>query len=520
MKKKIVYFVDFPHGYGGASKVLLTQAFIMQKIGYQVLAVIPNDLNGDHAGEFDLLCKDYNLDTVTARYPIATCMEEIDIMEALACSGVVKHIIEDFAPDMIHSSQLNIAVELAARELKIPHLMNIYQTEIQSFHIKWMGVYPQYHSADSICFSKCWSEGLGIPSRCIRVAYEKPKSFGVNNEKKQEETVNIVAVGVLCERKKQLEIIKFIQLCKKDGYKVRLNILGNYNNAYGQKCKRFVEQNGLQREVIFKGIVLNIEDYYSNADLFILSSTVESYPGVIVESMANKVPVLSTSIAGIPELLKDGDNGFLIRKSRAEDIYESFLRFLECRNAGTMCQIVENAYNTYLKNHTYDIVEKKLDDYYNWILTDYHNKDTCYIELEELRKRFELFIFERKFDRVKNILIKQSWFLYHIIPVIENSDKQKAVIWGAGFWGGVALDWLQLMGSQVELIGFIDTKKYGEYLGYSILENKDAAIMECGIIIVALEDEAGRLEIMNYLEEHNKVRNIDYFLVCNGPIRI
>lgn len=518
--KKIIYFVDFPHGYGGASKVLLTQAYIMQRMGYQVRAVIPNDLNGDHAREFDLLCKDYNLDTVTARYPIATCMEEIDMMEALACCGVIKHIIKDFAPDMIHSSQLNIAVELAARELKIPHLMNIYQTDVQSFHIKWMRVYPQYHSADSICFSKRWSEGLGIPSRCIRVAYEQPKDLYANDEKDREETINIVAVGVLCERKKQLEIIKFILLCKKNGYRVRLNILGNYNNAYGKKCKLFVEQNELQNEVVFNGVVLNIEDYYANAELFILSSTVESYPGVIVESMANKVPVLSTAIAGIPELLKDGDNGFLISKSSAEDIYESFLRFLKYRNTGTLYRIVDNAFNTYLKNHTYDAVGKQLNDYYNWIRIDYHSKNTCYLEIEELRKRFEYFIFEKRFDRVNNILIKQLWLLYHITSAIKNKDKKKAVIWGAGFWGSVALDWLQLAGSRVEFAGFIDTKKHGQYLGQSILENKDTVIIECDIIIVALEDEAGRLDIMNYLEGYKKVRNIDYFMVCNGPIRI
>lgn len=520
VKRKILYFLDFPQSFGGANKVLLTQANIMQKKGWKVFVVIPNDLHGLHACEFDWLCAEYNLKTTTARYPIAACLEEIDIIGAIDVYGVIKCIIEDFRPDLIHSVQLNIAVELAARELGIPHLMNIYQTDLQSFYLNWMQIYPQYHSADSVFFSERWGNGLHIMSKCIRVAYEEKKYLPNKKIEYKDDMINILSVGVLCERKKQLEIIKFVMICKENGYRIKLTIVGNHKTEYGELCRKFVEKNDLQGEVIFCGVVLNIEDYFKCADLYVLASTVESYPGVIVESMANKVPVISTSVAGIPELLKDEENAFLCEGYKCDDIYNAFKRYMEYWRTERMSEIIENAYITYKEQHSYEVIGCQLENYCQWIVSDYHKRCFTGMKIEEIRYKFEQFIYKREMNKVNEALIRQLWYLYHIIPVIEKKNNKKVVIWGAGFWGSIALDWLKLLKDKIELVGFIDVNKHGEYLGYPIVENKKNAITLCATIIVALENELARLDIMNYLEINGKVRNIDYFLVCNGPIRI
>lgn len=518
--KKVIYFLDFPSSIGGANKVLLVQARIMQQRGKQVLIVIPNNPDGKHVPEYDRLCREYNLRTVTARYPISTSIEEIDIMEAMNASGVIKRIIAKFEPDLIHSVQLNIAVELAARELKIPHLMNIYPTDIEAFHINWMRIYPQYHCADSILFSERWSKGLEISSRCIRVAYKYSGESKKDDCTSPKERINILSIGVLCEWKNQLEIIKFAMLCQENGYCVRLEILGNYNNAYGEMCRRFVYENNLQNIVVFRGFVTDVEAYFQKADLFILASTMESYPGVIVESMANTVPIVATSVAGVPELLKDRINGFLAKGQKADDIYSAFVEYMDCLASGMLDQVVDNAYDTYLRYHTYENIGDQLEDYYQWIIEDYHNKEVSCLKLDEVRQIFEQFIYDRGLEQVQQILMKKLWLLYHVIPILENKKNKKTVIWGAGHWGSIALDWLRLMREQAEFIGFIDTFKKGEYLGYPIVADKDAAVAMSGIIIVALENRKDRLTIIDYLESRGKIRNIDYFMVCNEPIRI
>lgn len=516
--KKIVYFLDFSDYIGGSNKVLLTQAYIMKQRGYQVKMVIPRQEDRVPIEECNEICRRYGLETLCVNYSISVCMENIDILKALRDYKVIAKLLKEDRPDLIHSAQLNIAAEFAARDLRIPHLMNIYPVDRETFNLNWMKIYPMYHSADSLLFSKRWGEGLGIPSRCIRVAYDKDtdnrKPINVQNY----ETTNIVSIGVFCEYKNQLEMLKFILQCKRNKKNVKMIFLGLNNNAYGEECREFVNKHGLEELVKFEGFVLNIEDYLQEADLFILASTVESYPGVIVESMANKVPIISTPVAGVPELLVDGENGFLTEGHEAKYIYEAFLRYLGFRGNGQIAQIVENAYITYLENHTYMAVGNQLDDYYQWIVEDYCRKNSVYLTADQIEQRFQDIFINSNLSETNLESKSLIWFLYHAFSKIEQKENKKIAIWGAGFWGSRVLEWIYAFGKGTEFVGFIDTNKSGEYLGYPILQKNAGVVEECGTIFIAVENRKAIREIMNYLKRNGKRRNQDFFLACNSPI--
>ncbi len=516
--RKIFFFLDFSNMVGGSNKVLLTQAYIMRQRGYQVRMVIPVQEDVKPIEECDEICRKYGLEIIEACYTVATCLENIDILKALGDYKEIVRLLEIDRPDLIHSAQLNIAVEFAARELRIPHLMNIYPVDEEEFNLNWMKIFPQYHSADSCLFSRRWSDGLGIPSRCIRVAYE---ADGYNIKKtEKKDYITIITIGVFWEHKNQLEILKFILRCKNDGKNVKIIFLGANQNTYGEKCREFVERHELEDCVKFEGVALNIEDYFRKADLFILASTVESYPGVIVESMSNRVPIISTPVAGVPELLSDEKNGFLTRGYEANDLYEAFLRYLLLQDKGEISQIVENAYSTYLENHTYDAVGIKLDDYYRWIEEDYHSKNISYLTADVIEQKFQKIFRNKEFGAVSLEVRNLTWFLVHAFSEIERKDNKKIVIWGAGLWGSRILEWIHVWNGNIEFVGFVDMEKRGTYHGYPILEKWEDAIKECGTVFVALKNTKAILEIMQYLEEYGMVRNKDYFLSCNAPIRI
>lgn len=518
---KILYFLDFPYGVGGASIVLLKQAFISKQRGHKVCVVIPSDINGQHAMEFDRMCQEFGLKVVTASYTVAICMENIDILASLDQYKAILVLLREYAPQLIHSTQLNIAVELAARELRIPHLMNIYQTDQETFKIKWMKIYPQYHSADSHFAVGRWEKGLNISSRCIRVPYETKIDNEDLSKPRDESQLFIVTAGTVCSRKNQMEILKFILECQKNGFKVHLTVLGRCDNEYGDRCKNFVKKNGLGASIIFTGFVLNVEEYLRKADVFILASTVESFPGVLVESMANKVPIISTAVAGVPELLKDGENGFLAMGYRAEDIYQAFLRYLEKREKGQIGQIIEKAYTTYLEQHTYVVTGEMLDDYYQWIVCEYQSKsDSHCLMAEDVRKEINVFLYEKALDHMDQFFMDHLWYIYHLVKVFEAGTKKVFVIWGAGFWGKIVLDWLCHLGMEGSLISFIDKNKQGKYLGYPVISPNEAVEADYNIILVSIADENVRLEIMEYLDGNGKIRNKDYFMVHNDPVRI
>ena len=517
--KKILYFLDFPYGTGGSSKVLLTQARVMNNRGYDVVVVIPNDEKGTHISLYDELCGDFKLVSLTATYPIATCMERIDITEVLKSYSIIFKILAKEKPDLVHSAQMNITVELAARELRIPHLMNIYPTDLDTFNIKWMDVYPHYHSADSELFVKRWREGLGISSRCIRVSYETNYIRKNNAVGPIAGAIRILMVGVLAEHKNQLEALRFILICINAGLNVILTILGDDDSLYGKKCRKYVEENNLKGKVVFKGFVRNVDEYFAQADLMLLSSNVESYPGVIVESMANKVPVLSTPVAGIRELLRDGDNCFLTKGYCGEDIYEAFERYLTCRQSGRLGRIVELAYDCYLQNHSPEAIGTQLAYYYDWICKDYDRGERG-IRINDVKRLFENFVQEKCRKEMDSFTQSNLWFLYHISTINTVRPFQRIVIWGAGFFGKIALEWLEILACRNKLIGYVDIYKKGMYLGYSILEDKEQVLKSSDMILLAIGDVESCLENMRYLEQIGKKRNKDYFMMLNSPIRI
>ncbi|MFP7569256.1 glycosyltransferase family 4 protein [Marivita sp. S2033] len=75
-----------------------------------------------------------------------------------------------------------------------------------------------------------------------------------------------------------------------------------------------VTQRGLQDRIVFRGYKSQSEvaDALAQTDVFVLPSFAEGVPVVLMEAMAAQVPVVTTRIAGVPELVEDGVNGRLV----------------------------------------------------------------------------------------------------------------------------------------------------------------------------------------------------------------
>jgi glycosyltransferase involved in cell wall biosynthesis len=92
-----------------------------------------------------------------------------------------------------------------------------------------------------------------------------------------------------------------------------------------------VLQRKLINHVIFEGSVdqKNILNFYNQADILVLSSFAEGLPNLLMEAMAMEIPCVTTHIAGIPELIRHGEEGMLVAPSDADMIARSIALLMD-----------------------------------------------------------------------------------------------------------------------------------------------------------------------------------------------
>ncbi|MBK6725223.1 MAG: N-acetyl-alpha-D-glucosaminyl L-malate synthase BshA [Pyrinomonadaceae bacterium] len=92
------------------------------------------------------------------------------------------------------------------------------------------------------------------------------------------------------------------------------------------------EQLGVKEHTTFVGKQANIPDYLGVADLFLLPSELESFGLAALEAQACEVPVIATRIGGIPEVVNDGESGFLSDVGDIEKMSADVIRLLSDEN--------------------------------------------------------------------------------------------------------------------------------------------------------------------------------------------
>lgn len=104
---------------------------------------------------------------------------------------------------------------------------------------------------------------------------------------------------------------------------------------------------------------------YQNASIFIFPSYYEGLPTSILEAMACGVPVIATGVGGIPEVISDGENGFIVPIKDPKAITNSVIKLLE--NQKLRIKMGKIARKTIEENYSWDSIASKALEYYKSI---------------------------------------------------------------------------------------------------------------------------------------------------------
>lgn len=183
-----------------------------------------------------------------------------------------------------------------------------------------------------ICLSKQWEtffkQNFAVKKIVIlENIVERPQNKDSNKVKGQD-PVNVLFLGKIGERKGVYDLLDVLKKYKNsfDG-KMQFHIGGNGET---EKLEKFIQTNKLESLVKFEGWVTGkLKDKLLNeSDVYILPSYNEGLPISILEAMSYKLPVISTTVGGIPEIIKDNYNGFLITPGDKDHLYNSLKMFI------------------------------------------------------------------------------------------------------------------------------------------------------------------------------------------------
>jgi glycosyltransferase involved in cell wall biosynthesis len=135
------------------------------------------------------------------------------------------------------------------------------------------------------------------------------------------------AVGRLADEKGFDLLIRSIHALLARGLDARLVIVGEGGER--NKLEELAAQLGIADRVSLPGWQADVRTYYEAMDAFAMSSHREGLPNVLLEAMALKVPVVATRINGVPRLVQDGRNGFLVEPGDGEGLTTALVGLLK-----------------------------------------------------------------------------------------------------------------------------------------------------------------------------------------------
>ena len=162
-------------------------------------------------------------------------------------------------------------------------------------------------------------ENISVDSVCIVRCGVDSDSFSLRESFVSEDKIKLGVVGRLVEKKGIDTLIKAVSIMKQDGLAVELNIAGS--GPLEAELRACVLDSSLtMNDVRFLGALAHtqVAEFITSLDVFVLpcqkdsNGDMDGIPVVLMEAMLSGVPVVSTEISGIPELIIDGTTGLLV----------------------------------------------------------------------------------------------------------------------------------------------------------------------------------------------------------------
>jgi len=186
-------------------------------------------------------------------------------------------------------------------------------------------------------------------------------------KRKLSNIINILFVGGLAKNKGIDILLKALGEIDKSYKRWQLRVVGNFdiNDEYVMDCFSLVSKYGITENVVFLGR-FDREDLfkeYENADIFVLPSLYEGYGMVIKEAASYGLPIISTSVGAISELVEDGKSAILVEPGDIYGLKDALVKLINDKELRD--RLGRNALKTVDFDYNWDKVGKMFENFLN-----------------------------------------------------------------------------------------------------------------------------------------------------------
>lgn len=162
-------------------------------------------------------------------------------------------------------------------------------------------------------------------------------------------------LGNLIPEKGVLLLITACKILAEKNYNFFCIIAGNNSNLLSkEQLEKSIQENGISNQVKAIGPRYgnSKEELLDSVDVLVLPTMYgnECFPLVLLEAMQHSLPIISTPVGAIPDLVTEGENGFLIPENNPIALAEAMAKMI--RNPQTAHEMGLKGYDRFMKNYT------------------------------------------------------------------------------------------------------------------------------------------------------------------------
>jgi glycosyltransferase involved in cell wall biosynthesis len=259
----------------------------------------------------------------------------------------LRRLIRRFRPDVVqtHTSKAGFLGRLAARAEGVPVVLHTFRGHVLEGYFdplrnllfrsleRWLARRTDRILVVSPSLAGELSDRLGVGRHDAYVSlppYVPPLADPDGAEEPWPLPAGCPTVGIvgrLVPIKNHRLFLRAAALVARRDPRVRFAVVGD--GPLRPRLERLAAEAGLKEKVHFLGWRRGMRRVYDRLDVLVLTSDNEGLPYALLEAMSMGLPVVATRVGGIPDVLEDGVQGFLVPRGDAEAVGSAILRILE-----------------------------------------------------------------------------------------------------------------------------------------------------------------------------------------------